>query len=342
MSADGPLRIVLVGAGAIAQVAHIPAILASQIAELSAIVDSDVERAKSLCAAFGLRIPVFQDIDAIRGEVDAAVVATPNHLHAPLAKRLLMNGLHVLVEKPLATQLLDAREVVALAEARGLTLAVGFHTRHSGACRAFKRCIESEQFGKALRFAHQDGSIGGWSPKSAYNLDKDKAGGGVLVTTGTHFLDRLIWVFGYPDDCHLLDDATAGPESHCIARFSVKHAGRDIAGSAMFSKIMALPENTVVETEEGMLVMSRDVGDDIYFVPNKNSNLRYSITTNDGVVDPRSAYQRQLEDFVHACQTGGRPLVSGNDGLRVVRLVDQLYSHRQSIIAAQAESGVEQ
>ncbi len=342
MSVDGPLRIVLVGAGAIAQAAHIPAILASRAAVLSAIVDSDIDRANTLCAAFGLQIPVLRDIDAIEDGADAAVVATPNHLHAELAKRLLIKGLHVLVEKPLATDLSDASEVVALAQVRGLTLAVGFHTRHSGACRTLKRCIESEQFGKALRFAHQDGSVGGWSPMSAYNLNRQQAGGGVLVTTGTHFLDRLIWIFSYPNDCQLLDDATGGPESHCIARFSLTYAGREVKGNATFSKIMTLPENTVVETEEGLLVMSSDVADNINFIPNEAPGLRYAISMNGSVDDPRSAYQRQLEDFVHACRTGVPPLASGSDGQQVVRLVEQLYGHRQPITATQADPGVKE
>jgi predicted dehydrogenase len=324
-----PLRIGLVGAGAIAQMAHMPAILASRVAQLGAVIDADISRAKELCDTYGVHVPVFNDIEAVDAPLDAAVVAVPNHLHAQLATRLLKKGLHVLVEKPLAVNRADAQKVVNLAESLNLTLAVGFHTRHSGACQILKRCIESERFGRALRFAHQDGSVGGWAPKSAYNLSKHDAGGGVLVTTGTHFLDRLIWLFGYPGQLEFFDDACGGPESHCIVHFGITGPCGKITGSAVFSKVIGIPENTVVETEKGILVMPRDVDECIQFVPKSAPDMRYSIGLNSTAVDTRSCYQRQLEDFVEACVKGRPPLVSGSDGLQVVQLVDDLYASRQ-------------
>lgn len=331
LTSDEPLRIVLVGAGAIAQVAHMPAILASRTAQLGAVVDADAARARELCDAYGIDVPVFNDIDAVNVPLDAAVVAVPNHLHAPLATRLLRNGLHVLVEKPLAVDQTDARALVALAESLELVLAIGFHTRHSGACRILKHCIESERFGRALRYAHRDGSVGGWSPKSSYNLSKHDAGGGVLVTTGTHFLDRVVWLFGYPEHVEFFDDARVGPESHCIARFETKGPHGQVTGSAVFSKVVSLPESTVVEVEEGVLLMPRDVDDYIEFIPGGTNDIRYRIGRDSSVPDPRNCYQRQLEDFVDACRVGRPPFVSGNDGLQVVRLVEDLYACRQPL-----------
>lgn len=333
MKYELPFSVALVGAGAISRAAHVPAILASSKARVGAIVDPSEQRARALRDLYGLNVPIYAEVSNIDVPIDAAVVAVPNHLHAPVATSLLDANIPVLVEKPLATTAGDAQSVIAAASARGCVIAVGFHTRHSGACRALCECVRSQMFGEVLSVAHQDGSIGGWAPASAYNLDRRQAGGGVLVSTGTHCLDRLIWMLGFPESAAFYDDSEGGPESHCTVHCGMTSHGRHVGVSATFSKVLDMPENTVVETTEGLLLMQRDSADYVEFLPAGDTRLRYTVRPNDRVVDPRSLYQRQLEEFIEACRGNRATIATGEDGLKVVQLVEKLYEIREPLTA---------
>lgn len=324
-------RLIIVGAGAISRVAHVPAALASPIVKLVGIVDPDINRAQALCREFGLSAAIGPNVDQLGVPFDGAIVATPNHLHAPVATSLIQNGAPVLIEKPMAIDVATARELARLATEKKVTVAVGYHTRHSGACQTLKYAVDSGHFGRALRFAHQDGSRGGWSPMSGYNLNTQYAGGGVLVTTGTHLLDRLIWLWGAPVEVSFRDNAEHGPESHCIARFEFRDHDNTIPGAAIFSKVISLSESTVVETTDGLLIMPSDAAETITFRPRRDPALEYEVKLTGHGRDPRSLYQRQLEDFVRSCRTGARPCVDAAQGALSVELVHRLYAARKPL-----------
>ena len=91
----GSTRIALIGAGLIAESAHIPSILASERATLAAIVESNAMRAQALLSKFGITCPVFSDVSEAAKVCDAAVIATPNDSHHPLAIQCLRLGLDV-------------------------------------------------------------------------------------------------------------------------------------------------------------------------------------------------------------------------------------------------------
>lgn len=327
----GRFKIVIVGAGAISYSAHMPAVLSSPFAELVGVVDPDVARAKALRRDYGIDIEVAAEVAQLGATFDGAIIAAPNDLHAPIATSLVENSIPVLIEKPIATNLSDAQALTELAKRKGVTIAVGYHTRHSGACRLLKYAVESEHFGRPIRFAHQDGGRGGWSPLSGYNLDNRRAGGGVLVTTGTHFLDRLVWLWGTASEVALRDNANGGPESHCIARFTFRSGGYDIPGAAIFSKVAVLPECTVVETTDGLLIMPSDAAETITFRPRRSAKLEYEVRPPGHQNDPRSLYQRELEEFIMACRSRTPPSVDAATGTQSLELLVRLYATRKPL-----------
>lgn len=332
-------RVVIIGAGAISRQAHVPAVMASPLARLVGIVDPDVDRAAAVARSYGVDASVSTNIEQLDASFDGAIVATPNDLHASIAMSLIAARVPVLIEKPVATDVGAAHELANMARAGNVIVAVGYHTRHSGACRLLKYAIESEHFGTAIRFAHQDGGRGGWSPMSGYNLDTARAGGGVLVTTGTHFLDRLIWLWGRPDKVKFENNSTGGPESHCIAHFEFYCENREVLGSAIFSKVTSLPENTVVETTDGLLIMPSDSTETLLFRPGSDPNLEYEVSFPGQQHDPRSLYQRQLEDFVISCQSGRQPCVNAEMATQSLELVQRLYSASEPLSTTNLMAG---
>src|SRR5689334_23769811 len=92
-------------------------------ATLVAAVDPIIERAQAAAAASGAE--ALSDASALLGRVDAVVVAVPTAQHLSVARPFLERGVHVLVEKPMATSLAEADEMIALAKETGACLAVG-------------------------------------------------------------------------------------------------------------------------------------------------------------------------------------------------------------------------
>src|SRR5581483_11001668 len=95
------LRIAVIGCGAVAERVHLPALARSQSAEAAVLVDTSPDRASRLASLFG--VPhVASDFRTVIGQVDAAIVGVPHHLHASVANALLDARVPVLVEKPMA------------------------------------------------------------------------------------------------------------------------------------------------------------------------------------------------------------------------------------------------
>jgi predicted dehydrogenase len=111
---------------------HIQALDRHPGAELAGILELNREQGERAAAAFARTpVPVYTDIDeflAIPG-LGAVTVATPDHLHAAPAVAVAKAGKHLLVEKPLATTVEDARAIVDAANESGITLMVDFHNR---------------------------------------------------------------------------------------------------------------------------------------------------------------------------------------------------------------------
>ena len=314
----------------ITRVSHLPAALASRIIEVAAIVDPFTQRAADLARSYGISPVIAARIDDILDAFDGAVIATPNDSHKSVAITCLRHRRPVLIEKPLATTYEEGLEIVRTAEETNTKIAVGYSSRHREEVQFLKVLLDEGYFGPVRRFAHQFGTPGGWAPLSGYNLDRRTAGGGVLVVTGAHFLDRLLYFWGYPDDVALEDDSLGGPEANCTATF--RYSGeRRFEGLARYSKTVKLAAGLVIDAEKGYVIL-REGDSEILFRPHATPSVEHVIRRRSSVSHhSASEFQLQLEDFVNACETGGQPRVTGQQGLDSLRLLEQLYIKRRSV-----------
>src|SRR6202790_1037264 len=104
-----PIRLAILGCGAITRSEHIPAVSAHPGVHLVALVDTDLPRANALIQNRGLSCKAVADYREVLGQVDAVINALPNHLHVSSNMDCLRAGVHVLCEKPLAITAGDAR-----------------------------------------------------------------------------------------------------------------------------------------------------------------------------------------------------------------------------------------
>jgi predicted dehydrogenase len=144
------LNVAVIGAGHMGRY-HAEKFARCQGVRLSAVVDADAARAAKLAEAYGC--VARSDLAGISGAADAAVVAVPTDRHYEVALACLREGLHVLVEKPIAPTLEQADALIAAAEASGVVLQVGHVERFNKAFRALAARMDRALFVEAERLS---------------------------------------------------------------------------------------------------------------------------------------------------------------------------------------------
>ncbi len=147
---DKPVKAVVVGVGHLGQ-HHARLMKEVPGAELVAVVDSDPKRAEAIAGPLG--VPGLSSLDSIPDDVTAASVAVPTSRHRDIVMPLLEQGVSVLVEKPMAATLEEAREMEAAARERGLVLQVGHIERFNPALSVFHELDVQPRFIEAHRLA---------------------------------------------------------------------------------------------------------------------------------------------------------------------------------------------
>ena len=337
---ETPFRLGIIGAGAVTRTLHLPGALASPHVALTALVDPVVERAQALAREYGQAPLIAHDVEEIIGFVDGVIIATPNRTHCDVAIRCLCAGIPCLVEKPMATTEVDGELMCAAAKKAGIPLVVGYTTRFRDEVLLLHDLLQANYFGRIRRFHYQEGTVGGWSPMSGYIADRETAGGGVLAIVGTHFIDRMLYWFGYPESCSLIDDSSGGPEAHCFAKFAYRCSDTAFEGTLLLSKTVVLKPGLVIETEKGDVIfpMGRSP---LIFRARDNPKLQ-------SILQPRGRRifnlqktnsQLEIENFVDACRGKTAPMVDGWQGLLSVRLLNELYAKRSPLREEWMESG---
>jgi predicted dehydrogenase len=323
------LRLALVGTGKITQQAHLPAVLRTAGVEVTALVDTSEERARALADRNGLDADVSSRLEDVLDKVDGAIIATPNHTHRALTVACCQAGVHALVEKPLATSLADCEAIEAAATEAGVTVAVGYCTRYLDTVVLMKKLLDERYFGRPQGFAYQFGTRGGWAPDSGYTLDRGATGGGVLMVSGTHFLDRMLYWFGYPESVTYEDDSRGGPEASAVGRVRYGKGRWAFDGHIRVSKTHAMAGGFALRTDQGVLLY-RDGGEgSIVFRPSAQPDIEQNIALRRPAGSAqRNMYDLQLEDFVRACATGTDAAVTAAQGTQNIRLIYEMYAQR--------------
>lgn len=190
-----PLRVAVVGAGAVAQVAHLPLLARMEGAELVGVCDIDRAKAQSLATRFG--IPnVFDDIEALLQDTEpaAVVVCTPNHLHEIHVQTALSAGAHVLCERPLALSVNGVRRVVEARRAADRVVMVGMNHRYRTDTQAIRTFVTGGELGQV------HGIRGGYytfqpaRQMLGWRRRRQESGGGAMLDLGLPLIDLSLWL----------------------------------------------------------------------------------------------------------------------------------------------------
>jgi predicted dehydrogenase len=327
-----PLKIAIVGCGAITQGCHLPAALRSPLVQLIALVDANRQTLEATSRRHALGCRLASTLEEVADGVEAILVATPNHTHAAITRAALNHGLSVLVEKPLTIKYSDAVEVCELADARLAVVSVGYKSRQYPAVKMLRHLLETRYFGEVLGFHHESGAASGWAPLSGYNASLQTAGGGVLIGTGTHFLDRMLYWFGEPQSFRYADDSFGGVEANCCAEFFYDNESGRFSGTMQLSTVVNLKNRLVVDTSEAILELSENETESVRVFPRNNPGVQIEVFP---AGHPGSAkldyFQVQLEEFALAVRRKTKVTVDHWSAARSVKLVEAMYRDRTQL-----------
>ncbi|BBF72191.1 oxidoreductase [Sphingomonas bisphenolicum] len=188
------IRVGLIGYGMAGRVFHVPLIRAAPALELAAIVTSRAEEVAALDPA--IRCVATTGALLADPSIQAVVVATPSATHAAIAADALRAGKHVVVDKPFALSLAEARALAALARTSGRQLAVFHNRRFDSDYLSVRAAIEEGAIG---RVTHCESHFDRFRPEVRDRWREDgSAGSGVWFDLGPHLVDQALALFGRP------------------------------------------------------------------------------------------------------------------------------------------------
>jgi UDP-N-acetylglucosamine 3-dehydrogenase len=185
------IGLALVGCGQIAK-AHMRAIAALENAQLVFTVDADVVRAREAADAFGALHGAASYEEVLASDVvDAVVLCLPHDLHLPFTLQAAQAGKHILVEKPMALDESEARQMAEGAASGGVELSVGHSTRCLAPYRRAKALMLEGALGRIVNVVHQRLF---WVERLSTDWRRSAAscGGLYLPLFGSHDIDAML------------------------------------------------------------------------------------------------------------------------------------------------------
>ncbi len=328
------LRLAFSGAGYIANI-HATALAAQPDVEITALVDFRPEDTLKFRKKFNID-RVFTTVEGLAESelADGLVICTPNALHAPQAVTALTHGLHVFVEKPMALNADQAKEMRQAANTNDRILMVGHCWRFDEDARWLKSQVEAGKIGRIIRTKGY-GIHANWGP-SGWFQKKALAGGGALVDMGIHAIDTARYLMGDPmpvsvyarigthyidgdvDDTGLLvinwdNEAVSTVEfGWWQPHMDGPEAGTGLYGTQGYGNLF--PTYLEIPNREKMQVEKIDPG---FAFPRENHC-------------PQAMYDRQMTHFIEAIKAGREPIPGGEEGWINMTILDAAYRSEES------------
>ena len=318
--------------------------------DFTAVCNHNIGRAKTFGEKYG--VPAFDSVTQMVREtgVEAVSICTPHPAHMAMAVEAAELGLHVAIEKPLASTLADCDAIIQAVEKSGVTGSMVCQRRFYKPVQRVHPAIVDGKLGKPIL-----GSLNmlGWRDMNYYHSDPWRGtwkgeGGGVLVNQSVHQMDLLLWYMGQIDSLYGMWDTLNHPELEvddtavAVIRFRSGALGTlSVSNSqnpALFGNVRVHGSNGAsvgVQTDGGAMFIAGMTGiaeppvNDLWTVAGEESLLSQFQKEDRAFfesVDSTTYYHKQqLKDFLDAILAHRSPLVTLEDGRRTVELFTAIY-----------------
>jgi len=301
--------------------------------ELAVCTDINVESGQAFATQYGCEfVATYQEV-CQHPHIDYVDVCTFPNFRLDPVRLCAAAKKHIQVQKPIATNLETAQEMIRVAEAAGIHLGVISQHRFDESIMFLRRALDAGRLGKVL----QADAYVKWFRTAAYYSRPVKGswameGGGALITQAIHQVDLLLWligpiaeVFGYWQ-LGALHKIESEDVLSSLLKFQSGATGVVQASTAFWP---GYPERIEIQGTRGAAILTGDklttwdVEDD----SGEPAPLEYAIAS--GAAAPRAisvaSFERQFLDFGEACRTGRKPVCSGPDGHRALEATLAIY-----------------
>jgi predicted dehydrogenase len=321
------VNIAFVGAGGIAR-RHAEAILALEDAYIRAVVDTIPEKAAELAARCGAR--AYGALGDCLTEVDLVYVLTPPTTHRDLVIQATEAGKHVVVEKPIATEVADAEAMVQAARDAGVKLMVAFSMRFREGFRRLREIVSSGTLGQPIHFWSQRLGVGvgpgpNWRTTPGLLC-------GMSIESLSHDIDLLRWIAGEVVDvrANVFASRPGLPQFDDNANVVLSLANGGTATiHASWSSHLNMNARGVIGTQGTAMVAGSGLWDLDHLHVKTNAIAYERIEVINDRLDIRS-YREESRHFIDCAISDCQPAITGTDGLAALRISRAiLASHRE-------------
>ena len=333
------VKLGLIGLGYIGKV-HLQNCLRIKSVDLVAVSDVS-KKALNLAKKMGVK-NTFKDYNQLLKDptIDAVIISLPTYLHASSAVAAAEACKDVLLEKPLARNVTEGKEIVSIANKNDVKLMVGYDLRFSSSFRGLKEKMNNGVLGDVQIaystniasgpfFHRSEGSIP--RPVPAWWFDKNFTGGGALMDLGSHLINLLRWYFGeiidirsylgYRFNLGIEDQAT------CIAKFASGTIA--IINTGWFSMDFQVKVEVLGTVKHALASHP----------PSQENRI---VTATRLLLTKTSEYHqphfRELEYFIHCVGNDLQPCTSGIDGLRDLEAITSAYENQLPLTGEHSET----
>ena len=339
----------IIGCG---KVAHIHAQALKNIPEsvFTAVCGRDINKARVFAGQYNVKACSGIAEMASEAGVEAVIICTPHPNHAGAAVEAANAGMHILVEKPLASSLEDCDRIIKAAADNRVVLGTVCQRRFYEPVQRIRRAIDQGKVGKPMLAMV---NMLGWRDEAYYRSDPWRGtwkgeGGGVLVNQAPHQLDLMQWFMGPIDELFgywsNINHSYIEVEDTALAVIRFKNGGMgsifvsNSQNPALYTKVHIHGENGAsmgVQTDggamfiAGMSNITEPPVNDMWTLKGEEHLLevwkREDIEFFNSI-DPIQYYvQMQLKDFLDAALKGAKPLIDGEEGRKTVEIFTALY-----------------
>lgn len=343
---DGPLRVGLVGAGAISG-AHLRALASlSSKAQLVAVADILPERAEQAAEPIGAK--AFDSLEAMLAGTELEVVdfCTPPNVHADGAVAAMRAGKDVIVEKPADIDVAATRRILDAARQTGRRATIVSQHRFDPSSLAVYRAVQAGRFGRLTRAAAH---VRWWRPQEYFDVvpwrgEKAVTGGGALMSQSIHTVDLMLWFMGPVAEVFAYSGTLAHERIEVEDQLSAVVRFESGAIGTIDASIVAYPgRSTIVEIsgDRGTATIDGDrlayfhaaePGETtgLYGAHGDSNRAAAELAGESGVAHPdpatlAGAHALQIEDFIDAIREDRAPMVGLEDSLATMKLIEALY-----------------
>ena len=337
-----PLRVALLGYGHGGAVFHAPLIAATPGLKLAAIVTGSPDRSGRARRAYP-DTTILASADLVwhnAAQYDLVVVSTPNRTHVPLGVAALEAGLAVVIDKPLATSVVDAERLVAASRRLDRPLTAFHNARWANTFLTTREVIASGVLGRITRYEARMDRYRPQPRSGAWReLPEPNEGGGLLLDLGTHLIDQAMQLFGWPRRVYAevehrrpgsqVDDDTfvALEFNELRAHLWMSYVARLPGPAVRLHGLNGSYEKFAGDPQEQALSGGQRPGELTWGIESPDNWGRLSASIAGLHVDGRiesqpGAYQTFYAEMRDALHSGGPPPVDPEDAIGVLRVIE--------------------